>query len=57
MAKKLTNAAAGRFGLAYAYTDFYYHAALMNGFGGGVFDAGRKPTLERAAEREVASTC
>ena len=21
-----------------AYTDFYYHAALMNGFGGGVFD-------------------
>src|SRR5215210_425412 len=23
--KKLTNAAAGKFGLAYAYTDFYYH--------------------------------
>ncbi|HKH49546.1 MAG TPA: extracellular solute-binding protein [Thermoanaerobaculia bacterium] len=44
--KKLTNAASGKFGLAYAYTDFYYHAALMNGFGGGVFD-GRKPTLNR----------
>jgi arabinogalactan oligomer/maltooligosaccharide transport system substrate-binding protein len=43
-AKKLTNAGAGRFGLAYWYSDFYYHAALMNGFGGGVF-AGRKPTL------------
>lgn len=43
-AKKLTNAATGRFGLAYWYADFYYHAALMNGFGGGVFD-GRKPTL------------
>jgi arabinogalactan oligomer / maltooligosaccharide transport system substrate-binding protein len=45
VAKQLTNAAAGRFGLAYWYSDFYYHAALMNGFGGGVF-AGRKPTLD-----------
>lgn len=44
MAKKLTNAPSGRFGLVYWYSDFYYHAALMNGFGGGVF-AGRKPTL------------
>jgi arabinogalactan oligomer/maltooligosaccharide transport system substrate-binding protein len=44
LAKKLTNAPAGKFGLAYWYSDFYYHAALMNGFGGGVF-AGRKPTL------------
>jgi len=44
MAKKLTNQASGKFGLVYWYSDFYYHAALMNGFGGGVF-AGRKPTL------------
>jgi arabinogalactan oligomer/maltooligosaccharide transport system substrate-binding protein len=44
MAKKLTNVPAGKFGLVYWYSDFYYHAALMNGFGGGVF-AGRKPTL------------
>jgi arabinogalactan oligomer/maltooligosaccharide transport system substrate-binding protein len=44
-AKKLTNAGAGKFGLAYAYSDFYYHAALMNGFGGGVFGPNRKPTL------------
>ncbi len=46
-AKKFTNAQAGRFGLVYWYSDFYYHAALMNGFGGGVF-AGRKPTLNSA---------
>src|SRR4051812_1152965 len=44
-AKKLTNAGSGKFGLAYAYSDFYYHAALMNGFGGGVFGPNRKPTL------------
>ncbi|MEA2601766.1 MAG: arabinogalactan oligomer / maltooligosaccharide transport system substrate-binding protein [Acidobacteriota bacterium] len=44
-AKKLTSAGAGKFGLAYAYSDFYYHAALMNGFGGGVFGPNRKPTL------------
>lgn len=45
-AKALTNAASGKFGLAYSYADFYYHAALMNAFGGGVFN-GRKPTLNR----------
>lgn len=45
VAKKLTDAKAGRFGLAYAYGDFYYHAALMNGFGGGVFGPGTTPTL------------
>jgi arabinogalactan oligomer/maltooligosaccharide transport system substrate-binding protein len=41
--KKLTGN--GRFGLAYWHSDFYYHAALMNGVGGGVFGAGRKPTI------------
>lgn len=44
-AKKLTDDKVGKFGLAYSYADFYYHAALMNGFGGGVFDAKRNPTL------------
>jgi arabinogalactan oligomer/maltooligosaccharide transport system substrate-binding protein len=44
-AKKLTNKAAGKFGLAYSFADFYYHAALMNGFGGRVFDPGVKPVL------------
>jgi arabinogalactan oligomer/maltooligosaccharide transport system substrate-binding protein len=45
MAKALTNKKAGRFGLAYSYADFYYHAALMNGFGGGVFGPGVTPTM------------
>lgn len=45
-AKKLTDQAAGRFGLAYWHSDFYYHAALMNGFGGRVFDPGTKPVLD-----------
>jgi arabinogalactan oligomer/maltooligosaccharide transport system substrate-binding protein len=46
VAKKLSDAKAGRFGLAYPYTDFYYHAALMNAFGGRVFDPGTKPVLD-----------
>jgi len=47
IAKKVGNPTAGRFGLAYWYADFYYHAALMNGFGGGVFGPGSAPTLDR----------
>lgn len=45
IAKKLTDKPAGRFGVAYWYADFYYHAALMNAFGGRVFDPGPKPVL------------
>jgi len=46
VAKALTNVGAGKFGLAYSYSDFYYHSALMNAFGGGVFPAGsRDPVL------------
>jgi arabinogalactan oligomer/maltooligosaccharide transport system substrate-binding protein len=45
LAQQLTNAKTGQYGLAYTYADFYYHAALMNGFGGGVFDEERSPTL------------
>lgn len=41
LAKKLTDKKAGRFGLAYAYSDYYYHAALQNAFGGRVFDGGK----------------
>lgn len=48
LAKKLTDKGAGKFGLAYSYGDFYYHAALMNGFGGRAFDAGPKPALNAA---------
>lgn len=43
VAKK--NTGNGKFGLAYWYSDFYYHSALMNGFGGGVFGPNRKPTV------------
>src|SRR5512135_1713379 len=39
LAQKLTDKAAGRFGLAYWYSDYYYHAALQNAFGGRVFEA------------------
>ncbi|MGC4001018.1 MAG: extracellular solute-binding protein [Anaeromyxobacter sp.] len=46
LARKLTQKGAGRYGLAYTYGDFYYNAALMNGFGGGVFDARGVPTLD-----------
>ncbi len=55
-AKKLTNPTTGKFGLAYAYADFYYHAALMNAFpGGGVFQ-GRKPTLNAPANVKAMDT-
>jgi arabinogalactan oligomer/maltooligosaccharide transport system substrate-binding protein len=33
-------------GLAFPYTDFYYDAAIFNGFGGRVFDAGAKPVMD-----------
>jgi arabinogalactan oligomer/maltooligosaccharide transport system substrate-binding protein len=49
VAKKLTSPAAGQFGLAYWFSDFYYHASLMNAFGGGAFDAGRKPVVNQPA--------
>ena len=45
LAKRLTDAAVGKFGLAYAYNDFYYHAALRNAFGGRAFDPGPKPAM------------
>lgn len=38
LAKTLTKADTGRYGLAYWYTNFYFHAGLMNAFGGRVFD-------------------
>ncbi|MCA1829558.1 MAG: extracellular solute-binding protein [Myxococcales bacterium] len=46
LAKKLTDKASGRFGLAYWYSDYYYHAALQNAFGGRVFEGNTaKPVL------------
>lgn len=49
LAKKIGDPATGRFGLAYNYGDFYYHAPLMNGFGGGAFTSGNKPAVNSAA--------
>jgi arabinogalactan oligomer/maltooligosaccharide transport system substrate-binding protein len=47
LAKKLTDAKTGRFGLAYWYSDYYYHAALQNAFGGRVFERNTsKPVLD-----------
>ena len=48
-ATALTDAKAGRFGLAYSYADYYYHAALQNAFGGGVFDAKGQPVVNQPA--------
>jgi arabinogalactan oligomer/maltooligosaccharide transport system substrate-binding protein len=45
VAKSLTDASTGRFGVAYWYNNFYYHAILMNAFGGGAFDAAGKPIM------------
>jgi arabinogalactan oligomer/maltooligosaccharide transport system substrate-binding protein len=49
MAKALTNAQSGRYGLAYWYTNFYFHAGLMNAFGGSVFDKDGKLTINSPA--------
>ena len=48
VAKANTNAASGRFGLVYWYSNWYYHAPLFNGFGGGVFNAAGKPIVNSA---------
>jgi len=45
IAKEKTQTGSGRYGLAYWYTNFYFHAALMNAFGGHVFDANGKLIL------------
>jgi arabinogalactan oligomer / maltooligosaccharide transport system substrate-binding protein len=47
LAKELTNASVGKFGLAYEYSNYFFHAALMNAFGGSVFDANANPTIAR----------
>jgi arabinogalactan oligomer/maltooligosaccharide transport system substrate-binding protein len=44
--KKQPAGGAGAVCLVYPYTDFYYHAALMNAFGGRVFDPGPTPRLD-----------
>lgn len=48
VAKKLTNEASGNFGLAYEYSNYFFHAALMNAFGGQVFAPGPEPVIDSA---------
>ncbi len=49
LAKKLTDAKAGKYGLVYENANFYYQAAWMQGFGGRVFGKKGKPTLATKA--------
>ena len=49
IAGALTDKARGRFGIAYAYDDFFFHAAIQNGFGGGAFDASGNLILNNPA--------
>lgn len=49
LARTLTNAPSGRYGLAYWYTNFYFHSALMNAFGGAVFDKDGKLVIDSPA--------
>jgi arabinogalactan oligomer/maltooligosaccharide transport system substrate-binding protein len=56
VAKGLTNAASGRFGLAYEYSNFFFHAALMNAFGGQVFAPGPKPVIDSPQNIQAVKT-
>lgn len=47
LAQKFQQQGQGVYGLSYEYRDFYYHAAWVNGFGGGVFDADGKAVLNQ----------
>ena len=45
-AKTKTNIGSGNFGLAYEYSNYFFHAALMNAFGGQVFEPGPTPVID-----------
>lgn len=49
LATGLTDKARGRFGFAYAYDDYFFHAGLANGFGGGAFDERGELILDHPA--------
>lgn len=48
-AKANTDQARGRFAIAWPFDDYFFHAAVQNGFGGAVFDAAGKLVLNSAA--------
>jgi arabinogalactan oligomer/maltooligosaccharide transport system substrate-binding protein len=47
VARKFTNREAGTYGFLYEYINYYHHAALQNGCGGGPFDEAMRPALDR----------
>lgn len=47
-ARRLTSPELGKYGLATWYTDPYYHAPLLNAFGGSLFAADGQPTVNAA---------
>ena len=49
VAKGLTDASVGKFGLAYEYSNYFFHAALMNAYGGAVFADGGNPVIDQQA--------
>ncbi|MEW5249023.1 extracellular solute-binding protein [Microbulbifer sp. 2201CG32-9] len=49
LARSLTDRSRGRFGLAYSYTEPFFHGALMNAFGGGLLDRRGELALDSAA--------
>lgn len=53
-ARGATDQARGRFGFVYAYDDYFFHGALQNGFGGGVFAADGRADLDSEANRRAA---
>jgi arabinogalactan oligomer/maltooligosaccharide transport system substrate-binding protein len=53
VAKSMTNAGSGKFGLAYEYSNYFFHAALMNAFGGSVFDESANPTINAPANAKA----
>ena len=53
VAKQNTNVASGNFGLAYEYSNYFFHAALMNAFGGQVFAPGPEPVID--SEENIAA--
>jgi arabinogalactan oligomer/maltooligosaccharide transport system substrate-binding protein len=56
LAKGFTDAPSGRFGLAYEYSNFFFHAALMNAFGGQVFAPGPTPAIDSPANIAAVKT-
>ncbi|MFD1217592.1 extracellular solute-binding protein [Microbulbifer celer] len=49
VARRHTDRNAGRFGLAYSYTEPFFHGALMNSFGAGPFGRGGELDLDSPA--------